>query len=47
MSGVLMAATHVTTRADLVEALTHAAAARERDWAWLDRLLDELLEVEA
>lgn len=40
-----MAATHVTTRADVLEALGHAAAAERRDWGWIDRLLEELLEV--
>lgn len=36
-----MAATHVTDRADLEEALRHASAAPVRDWQWIDRLLDD------
>ena len=36
-----------TTSADLLEALTHASAAPARDWQWIDRLLDQLLEAEA
>ena len=40
-----MAATHVTDRADLDEALRHAAAAPVRDWQWIDRLLDDWLTV--
>ena len=40
-----MAATHVTDRADLTEALTFASTAPVRDWDWIDRLLDDWLTV--
>ena len=32
-------------RADLLEALAHAAASPVRDWRWIDQLLDEWLVV--
>ena len=41
-----MAATHTTTATDLLEAPGHAASAPHRDWDWIDRLLDDLLEVQ-
>ena len=30
-------------RADLLEALAHAAASPVRDWRWIDALLDDYL----
>ena len=30
---------------DLREALAHASTAPVRDWQWIDRLLDDLLEL--
>ena len=40
-----MAVRSLTDIDDLREALAHASAAPVRDWAWIDRLLDDLLEL--
>lgn len=40
-----MAVRSITDVDDLREALRHASTAPDRDWRWIDRLLDDLLEL--
>lgn len=40
-----MAVRSITDIDDVAEALRHASRTVERDWQWIDRLLDEWLEL--